>query len=157
MFAAVVLAGLASPLAAQGLAEKAKQTGCTDTPRLHPSDSGTLYKCTTEFGTGFFSLDSPGARRGAPGSRTATATPGTFPRVDASTQRSRDGDRRRILEQELGSEERMLTDTRRQLQAQERAPDGKAPPPERLAPLHKQVQLHENNVANLRKELANLK
>lgn len=153
-----MLAGLASPLAAQGLADKAKQTGCTDTPRLHPSDSGTLYKCTTEFGTGFFSLDSPGARRGAQGSRANSATPANFPRVDSSTQRNRDSDRRRILEQELGSEERMLTDTRRQLEAQQGllAPDGKAPSAERLA-LQKQVQLHENNIANLRKELANLK
>ena len=38
----------------------------------------------------------------------ASASPANFPRVDGDTQRSRDGDRRRILEDELKGEEERL-------------------------------------------------
>lgn len=38
----------------------------------------------------------------------ASASPASFPRVDGDTQRSRDGDRRRILEDELKGEEERL-------------------------------------------------
>ena len=101
------------------------------------------------------SVTTPAPARGGK----AAPAPANFPSVDASTQRARDGDRRKILEQELGNEERMLADARRQLEAQQGllAVDGKAAPADRLAPYQKQVRLHETNVANLRKELANLK
>ena len=147
--------GPVAPSLAQSLADAAKRTGCVDTPRVHPSDVG-MYTCKTEFGTGFFSVDSGPGRRP---STSSAKSPTNFPKVDAPTQRARDGDRRKILEQELGNEERMLADARRQLEAQQGllAVEGKAPAPERLGPYQKQVQLHENNIANLRKELANLK
>src|SRR4030081_3561490 len=38
----------------------------------------------------------------------ATASPASFPRVDPQTQQQRDGQRRRILEQELGQEQQLL-------------------------------------------------
>jgi hypothetical protein len=42
------------------------------------------------------------------------ASPGTFPKVDSSTQKARDSDRRRILEDELRDKENQLADLKRE-------------------------------------------
>jgi hypothetical protein len=51
--------------------------------------------------------------------RAATPTPSNFPRVDKDTQKSRDDGRRRILEDELTTEEKGLSDARAKLSEQE--------------------------------------
>jgi hypothetical protein len=89
----------------------------------------------------------------------ATApTPGNFPRVDADVQRERDADRRRILEQELANEEMLLQKARQELEAQESVRLGSERNYQRvldrLEPYKKKVRLHEDNVANLRRELS---
>lgn len=100
--------------------------------------------------------DSPAANR----SRAAqTPTPASFPRVDASTQRSRDDMRRKVLGDELASEEKLLAEAR--IQYNNGAP---APMPgeqadaqkyaERIARLRQNVALHERNIEALRRELA---
>jgi hypothetical protein len=89
------------------------------------------------------------------------ATPANFPRVDAQTQQSRDNDRRRILENELSSEQKMLEQARKELSEQESVRLGTERNYQRvldrLEPFKKKVKLHEDNVANLRREMANMR
>jgi hypothetical protein len=97
----------------------------------------------------------------APPPRTQTkgAAPANFPSVDAQTQKRRDGDRRRILEQELTSEQKMLDQAKQELAEQESVRLGSERNYQRvldrLEPYKKKVKLHEDNIANLKKELAN--
>jgi hypothetical protein len=92
----------------------------------------------------------------------AAPTPAGFPKVDADTQRGRDGLRRKVLTDELDTEEKLLTEAR------DAYGDGAPPPlPEeqkdaqkyanRLSKLRQAVSLHEKNIEALRKELAALK
>ena len=96
----------------------------------------------------------PGAKAGA----AATPTPSSFPKVDADTQRQRDTDRRRILEQELANEEKLLDAAKKDLVAQDSVRLGSERNYqrviERLEPYKKKVKLHEDNIASLKRELA---
>lgn len=94
-------------------------------------------------------------------------SPSDFPRVDASTQRSRDNTRRQILEDELTSETKALDEARRNLKEGMDAPetfvgkDGKtyrnvAKYEEKVRSLQDEVQLHEKNIEALKTELSNL-
>ena len=86
-------------------------------------------------------------------------TPSGFPRVDAETQKGRDDVRRKVLGDELSTEEKLLVEARNAYA------DG-APPPlpdertdaekyrQRIAKLRQSVVLHEKNVEAIRKELA---
>lgn len=97
-------------------------------------------------------------RRPANGARPA-ATPSNFPRVEPATQKSRDEMRRKVLGDELASEEKLLGEARD-------AFGNGAPPPlpgeqndaekyrQRIARLRQTVQVHERNVEALRKEIA---
>ena len=101
----------------------------------------------------------PAPKASAPkGGAAATPTPSTFPRVDADTQRQRDSDRRRILEQELTSEERLLDQAKKELSNQDSVRLGSERNYqrvlERLEPYKKKVKLHEDNIASLKRELA---
>ena len=84
-----------------------------------------------------------------------------FPRVDSGTQKARDGDRRRILDQELSTEQRSLDAARRELDEQASARNGadrnSARAAERLQPFRDKVQLHERNIEALRREISNLR
>jgi hypothetical protein len=96
----------------------------------------------------------PGAKGGA----AATPTPSSFPKVDADTQRQRDTDRRRILDQELANEEKLLDQAKKDLAAQDSVRLGSERNYqrviERLEPYKKKVKLHEDNIASLKRELA---
>lgn len=96
------------------------------------------------------------------------ASPSDFPRVDNETQKSRDGTRRKILEDELATEEKLLAEARRNLKDGEENPetapgkDGRtyrdtAKYDEKMKALQEQVSLHVKNVGALKSELANLK
>ncbi len=97
----------------------------------------------------------------------ATPSPSSFPRVDADTQRSRDSDRRNILENELATEQRNLDSAKKDLAEQEATarPDernvgggiNQAKLQERVRPWKDRIALHERNIEALRKEIANLK
>lgn len=96
-----------------------------------------------------------------------TPTPATFPRVDDSTQKSRDTDRRRILESELAAEQKNLEQAKKDLAEQEALvlpsermqggaiSGGKLQ--ERLQPFKDKAALHERNIEAIRKEIANLR
>jgi hypothetical protein len=100
------------------------------------------------------------AARGGAGK--SAPSPAGFPRVDVDTQKGRDDVRRRVLTDELATEEKLLAEARAAYG------DG-APPPlpeeqtsaqkyaDRLAKLRQGVSLHEKNVEALRKELAALR
>jgi Domain of unknown function (DUF4124) len=92
----------------------------------------------------------------------SSPTPAGFPKVDADTQRGRDSLRRKVLTDELDTEEKLLAEARAAYG------DGAPPPlPEeqkdaqkyanRLSKLRQSVSLHEKNIEALRKELAALK
>lgn len=104
-----------------------------------------------------------------------------FPRVDGATQRNRDDARRRILEEELATEEKLLAEARQNLKEGEanpevfkqtvvvgRKPDGSpitqqvtrrnvAKYQEKIKELSDQVEVHQKNVEALNTELSKLK
>lgn len=97
---------------------------------------------------------------GKPASKT-TARPPDFPKVDGDTQKQRDNDRRKILDQELASEQRLLEQARKELAEQESMRLGSERNYQRvldrLEPYKKRVKLHEDNIANLKRELAGIR
>lgn len=88
-------------------------------------------------------------------------TPSSFPRVDPQVQQQRDSERRRILEQELGSEQKLLDQAKKELAEQEATRLGSERNYQRvldrLEPFQKKVRLHEDNIANLRRELSKVR
>jgi hypothetical protein len=84
-----------------------------------------------------------------------------FPRVDRDTQRNRDDARRRIIEEELGAEEKALAEAKEELARQESIRTGDERNYQRvldrLQKYKDEVERHEKNVAALKKELANIK
>jgi hypothetical protein len=103
----------------------------------------------------------PAVKQPAPKPKATTPAPANFPRVDADTQRERDADRRRILEQELANEEKLLDKARKELEAQESVRLGSERNYQRvldrLEPYKNRVKLHEDNINNLRRELATVR
>jgi len=98
------------------------------------------------------------ARAGAPASGSRAVSPVNFPRVDSQTQRARDGDRRRILEDELAVEQSKLEALRAEYNNGEPERLGSernyARYQERVARLQADLQRTENNIASLKRELA---
>lgn len=97
-----------------------------------------------------------------------TTTPEGFPRVDGATQKSRDDARRKILQDELEAEEKLLEEARQKLREGEATPevyrgkDGKtyrnvAKYEEKVNALKDQVDLHSMNVEAIKTELSKLK
>jgi len=84
-------------------------------------------------------------------------TPRDFPMVDGDTQRQRDAERRKILDQEMANEQKLLDQARRELSEQESQRLGSErnyqKVLDRLEPYKKRVKLHEDNIASLRREL----
>ena len=145
------------------LAEKAKESGCANKPT---AVGGSTYRCVTE--TGAFSyFNVPGASEtrapDAGGAKpSATPTPQGFQRIDPATQKGRDDVRRKVLGEELATEEQLLAEARVAY-----ANGAPAPLPEeqtnaekyreRIARYRQAVQLHERNIEALKKELGNTK
>jgi len=95
------------------------------------------------------------ASKSQPGNDTR---PANFPRVDGDIQRSRDADRRRILEDELKSEEDRLARLRTEYNngEPERRGDERnyALYQERVQRMLAEIQRGENNIASLKREIA---
>jgi len=154
---------------AQGpsLSDKARESGCNSRP---VAISSGLYKCVTVTGNdAFFNVQglsgTPPPVSSAPrriDKQQAAVSPPGFPRVDAETQKGRDDLRRKVLNDELASEEKFLADARTAY-----GNGAPAPLPEeqadaekyrqRLARLRAAVQLHERNIEALKKELATVR
>jgi hypothetical protein len=145
-----------------------------------PLAQAQIYRCESPDGTPLFQnapgknckpMDLPSlttvpsvrlpASANAQRTTTANAAPSDFPRVDAAAQRSRDSDRRRILEDELGREQARLEEFRKEFNNGE---------PERLGNernyqkyldrvgrLKDDITRSESNVAALRRELESVR
>lgn len=91
----------------------------------------------------------------------ANRSPEGFPKVDAATQKNRDGARRRILEEELGGEEKALAQAKTELAEQESIRTGDEKNYQRvldrLQKYKDEVERHQKNVEALKKELSNAK
>lgn len=81
-----------------------------------------------------------------------SASPSDFPKVDSSTQKNRDSTRRKILSDELATEEKMLSEARANLKQGDTSLSGG-----KLHELQVEVTLHEKNVSALKTELSNVK
>lgn len=95
------------------------------------------------------------------GAASTNSSPSGFPRVDGPTQKARDDDRRRILEQEVEAEQKNLEQARRELAEQEAVRSGDERNYQRvldrLQPFKDRVALHERNIQAIRKEISNLR
>lgn len=130
--------------------------------------ASTLYKCIDDTGVVLYtnqkvnkksctvlSYQSPpptASGTTAPRHRAAaTPTPADFPRVSNNEQRSRDSDRKLILDRELANEQQSMDKAKKALL------DAGNQPADRLQPLRDTLALHERNVEALKKELAKLR
>jgi hypothetical protein len=107
-------------------------------------------------------LSVPAPRQPQAGPRApAGAQPANFPRVDADTQRTRDADRRRILEDELRAEQEKLARLRAEFNngEPERRGDERnyARYQERVARLQDDIQRAEASINSLNREMAGLR
>ncbi len=157
------LSGVAVCASAVTLAEKAKESGCVNRPVAITSG---FYKCSTPSGAeAFFNVPGATESRGSDAAVPRAATtpaPSGFQRVDPATQRGRDEVRRKVLAEELATEEQLLAEARVTY-----ANGAPVPLPEeqssadkyreRIARLRQSVQLHERNIDALKKELGNTK
>lgn len=90
----------------------------------------------------------------------ASSSGANFPRVDTGTQKARDSDRRRILDEELVNEQRALESAKRELSIQESLRTDERSYQkalERIQPYRDKVQIHERNIEALHKEISNLR
>src|SRR5262249_2452449 len=127
-----------------------------------------LYRCPTQSGVHYFNIPGGGADAGVGGSARATPTPSNFPKVDSATQKGRDDVRRKVLADELATEQTLLDEARAAYANGDAAAAYAkgAPPPtaeernmpqkyaERVVKLKQAVSLHEKNIEALNKELA---
>lgn len=140
---------------------------------------GQIYRCTDAEGNVVISnlppgqgckrvatdpittMQPPASTSARPKLPSTTPSPAGFPKVDADSQRARDSDRRRILEQEMASEQKNLDDAKRALTEQEGIRNGDErnyqKVLDRLKPFQDKVALHERNIEQLRRELNNLR
>jgi hypothetical protein len=135
------------------------------------ASASTLYRCTDEFGHTTYTNYKAGNRKCTILSRddtparesdksssagTAKATPADFPKVASETQKSRDGDRRYILEQEVETEKKNLDEARKSLVGLLAAPPANTSA-EGVQSTRDRIALHERNLDALRREISNLK
>jgi hypothetical protein len=148
---------------------------CAGLAGMSPTHADTLYKCKDDAGSTLYTNQKGEGKNCvvlsrelpvttvAPPPKAAprTPTPGGFPRVDGDTQRGRDSDRRKILEQEFATEQQNLEKARKALSEGEavRPIDEKSQTKhqERIQELRSTVTLHERNIEALKRELANIK
>lgn len=138
------------------------------------SVSADVYKCVDDDGHVTYTNSKPAPKakctqlsrdqrvstvpgRAAP----STPSPAGFPKVDGDTQKARDTDRRKILEQELSTEQKNLDQAKKELAEQEAIRTGDERNYQRvldrLQPYKDKVALHERNIEALKKEIGNLR
>jgi hypothetical protein len=138
-----------------------------------PPVAAEIFKCTDAQGNITYSnmkirncksLGGDYPRSSGGGSAASSASPASaagFPRVDPGQQKARDDDRRRILEQELATEQKALDQARRELSEQEAIRNGDErnyqKVLDRLQPFKDRVALHERNIEAIKKEMSHLR
>ena len=138
-----------------------------------PATAQTIYRCTDANGGMLISntrvdksckavVSSPDSTLPAPKARASGAaanpSPAGFPRVQEDTQKARDTDRKRILEQELAGEQRSLDQAQRELAEQQSVRASESPAArDRVQPYKDRVAQHERNIVAIQKELSSLR
>ncbi|SBT10142.1 conserved exported hypothetical protein [Candidatus Accumulibacter aalborgensis] len=145
-----------------------------------PAHSQDIYRCDVDGRVTYSNVPTKNCRKiildpvnlapaakPAPKASTQAPTPGSFPKVDDQTQKSRDTDRRRILEGELAAEQASAEQAKRDLAEQEATvlpservqggaiSGGKVQ--ERIQPYKDKVALHQRNIDAIKKEIGNLR
>lgn len=132
-----------------------------------------VYKCVDDDGHVTYTNTKPSAKAKCtalsrdqrvstvPGRASNAPSPSGFPKVDGDTQKARDNDRRKILDQELATEQKMLDEAKKALAEQEAVRTGDERNYQRvldrLQPYKDKVALHERNIEALKKEIGNLR
>ena len=100
-----------------------------------------------------------GAKAGAASAKSASAD--NFPRVDTATQKTRDGDRKRILEDEQRKEEGKLAELRKEYNNGEPERQGNERNYQkyldRVQRLKEDIARSESNLASIQRELASIR
>ena len=130
-----------------------------------------LEPADTSFGTGASSSDSKEGSTAKRAPATRTATPASFPKVDAGTQNQRDGKRKDILQGELDAERKALEDAKKAYAEGASNPevyrkknaDGTSKTfrnvpkfDEKMKSLQAEVDAHQRNIELLEKEISNI-
>jgi len=121
----------------------------SNTPN-NPPKGATKVKC----------FEDPSSKP-APVNAGSSDTKAKPPRVSEETQKTRDEDRRRILDQELADETKQLAQAKEKLAAEEAVRNGNesnyARFLERVQPYRDAVATHERNIEAINREIANLR
>lgn len=106
-------------------------------------------------------VPAPQTSNNTPGQAASAQSPAAFPKVTEATQKSRDTDRKRILEEELASEQKSLDSAKKELSQQEtlilKNEKNYKKITELLQPYRDKIAQHERNIQALRKEMSNIK
>ncbi len=121
------------------------------------ADGTTRYTNVKADAKGCKSLNLEPERPAPPPAARAPAKTANFPSVDSHTQRQRDAERRRLLEMELGDEQRELERARKDLDQALRVAKNTSAADPGLKAYEDRVRRHEINIESLRKELGNIK
>ena len=102
----------------------------------------------------------PASKKTAVASKNAS-TPADFPKIDGSTQKSRDNDRKQILQDELRAEEKKLAELKKEFNNGEPERHGNEKNAvkyqERIEQMKEDIARTEKNLEALKRETANLK
>ncbi len=94
-------------------------------------------------------------------SRTTSASPSDFPKIDSGTQKARDNDRMQILLDEMKTEEKKLGNLKKEFNNGEPDRQGNeknyAKYQERVASMKEDMNRAEKNIEALKREIGNLK
>ena len=127
----------------------------SNTPNSPPKDA-TKVKCFEAP-----SKPTPAPARDSDAKPTNSDTKAKPPRVSDTTQKTRDDERRRILDQEVADETKQLAEAKERLAAEEAVRSGNERNYERflerVQPYRDAVATHERNIEALRREIANLR
>ena len=158
MALAVLIAAALAPVddALADICKYVDADGAVHYSNLPPEKGWRKAGCTSSDGSSTMPRSGNGVvARSAP-------TPAGFPRVDPDTQKGRDDVRRKVLADELATEEKLLGETRKLY-----ADGAPVPLPEeradaeryrvRIARLRQTVNVHEKNIEALKKELGAIK
>jgi len=144
---------------------------------VHAAPSGPIYVCTDEYNrTTVTNLASETKGRKcvrqmdtmpltpvpkSSGKSAGAASPADFPKVDAGTQKNRDDVRRKVLSEELASEQKQLGQANQDLTAARAARPGedRSSPKylDRVNEAEQAMQRHRQNVESLQREIGSLK
>jgi hypothetical protein len=128
----------------------------SNTPN-NPPKGATKVKCFEDPSP----KQAPASARNSDSKPANSETKAKLPRVSGDTQKARDDERRRILEQELADETTQLAQAKEQLTAQESVRNGNERNYdrflERVQPYRDAVATHERNIEAIKREIANLK